>query len=53
MWKAIVNLIEKWGCLHDWDLVTTTRVDGQRGAVYHSCTYCCKKCGKFHMRKDF
>lgn len=52
MWKAIINLIEKWGCRHNWEHWNTVDVnDSLRGTytVYH---FYCKKCGKFKTVKS-
>ena len=50
MWKALINLINKFGCHHEWILEKEL-------LLYHYSTsknpykmkriYCCKKCGKF------
>ena len=50
MWKALINLIEKWGCKHDYKLEFKTEVHdniGQEYQEYFVALYKCKKCGNF------
>lgn len=45
--KAIINLINKWACHHDWELKKEIEVECDYGTIYHKFIYVCKKCGKF------
>lgn len=47
MKEAIINLINKWACCHDWQLVRETRVNTDLGGSYVALLFVCKKCGKF------
>ena len=51
MKEAIINLINKWACHHDWQLVKETRVGTDFGGSYISLLFVCKKCGKFKRIK--
>ena len=47
MKEAIINLINKWACCHDWQIKKEIEVECDDGGVYHKFIYVCKKCGKF------
>lgn len=47
MKKAIINLINKWACCHDWQLTKEIEVECAGEIVNHKFIYVCKKCGKF------
>jgi len=51
MWKAIIKLIEKWGCMHDYEFETKTVVSDDMGQSYNVYLYKCEKCGKFKKVK--
>ena len=51
MKEAIINLINKWACCHDWELVKETRVNTDFGGSYIALLFVCKKCGKFKKLK--
>jgi hypothetical protein len=51
MKEIIINLINKWACCHDWQLVRETRVETDFGGSYVSLIFVCKKCGKFKTLK--
>lgn len=51
MKEAIINLINKWACCHDWQLIKETRVDTDFGGSYIALLFMCKKCGKFKRLK--
>lgn len=51
MKEAIINLINKWACSHDWDLIKETLVRTEFGGAYTSLIFVCKKCGKFKKMK--
>lgn len=51
MKEAIINLINKWACCHDWQLVKETRVNTDFGGSYIALLFVCKKCGKFKRLK--
>lgn len=42
MWKALINLIEKWGCHHEWKLVKEVHI----GLFHYRFIYICNKCGE-------
>ena len=47
MKKAIINLINKWACCHDWQIKKEIEVECDDGSFYHKFIFVCKKCGKF------
>lgn len=47
MKEAIINLINKWACCHDWELKKEIEVECSDGATYYKFIFVCKKCGKF------
>ena len=47
MKEAIINLINKWACCHDWQIKKEIEVECDDEGVYHKFIYVCKKCGKF------
>ena len=51
MWQALIKLIEKWACCHEWELWREQQVEsyGDRYKVFH---FVCKKCGKFKRVKS-
>lgn len=51
MKEAIINLINKWACPHDWVLEKEFKI--QELGVTSCCKfiYRCKKCGKFKTIK--
>lgn len=51
MKEAIINLINKWACCHDWQLVRETEVLTDFGGSYTALLFVCKKCGKFKRLK--
>ena len=51
MKKAIINLINKLACCHDWQLVRETEVFTDFGGNYTALLFVCKKCGKFKRLK--
>lgn len=49
MWQALIKLVEKWACRHEWENYRTTKSyenasDKFPWKVEH--TLICKKCGK-------
>lgn len=52
MWKALISILEKWGCKHSYKEVFRTRVTDDFGGSYTSLTYCCQGCGKFKKVKS-
>ena len=54
MWQALINLINKLACGHDWKLISNTKIyDGDNInslPVKIEKEYTCKKCGKFIKR---
>lgn len=51
MKEVIINLINKWGCHHDWKLIRETEVFTDFGGNYTALLFVCKKCGKFKKLK--
>lgn len=51
MWKALVKLVEKWACMHEWEHWKTVDVETDFGnyTIYH---FVCNKCGKFKRVKS-
>lgn len=47
MKEAIINLINKWACCHDWQIKKEIEVECDGGTLYHKFIFVCKKCGKF------
>lgn len=49
MWKALIKLVEKWACCHEWKLhrkVSTYEADEDKRPVKVVETLICTKCGK-------
>lgn len=49
MWKALIKLVEKWACCHEWENYHITKTyendsDKKPWKVEH--TLICQKCGK-------
>jgi hypothetical protein len=50
MKEAIINLINKLACCHDWKLERQTDVvDDFDDVIAKKYLYVCKKCGKFKV----
>ena len=51
MWKALIKLVEKWACMHEWKHWQEVNVtsDCGRYQIHH---FVCKKCGKFKRVKS-
>lgn len=50
MWQALIKLVEKWACRHEWERKEAwIEVESNKyGYRNHDVTlYVCKKCGKF------
>lgn len=50
MWQALIKLVEKWACRHEWEKIDEwTETDQYRNSIssYDYALYVCKKCGKF------
>ena len=47
MKEAIINLINKWACCHDWQINKEIEVECDGEIVSHKFIYVCRKCGKF------
>lgn len=52
MWKALIQIIEKWGCHHEWTLWKDVSVERYDGSTWHIFHFYCKKCGKFKKVKS-
>jgi len=50
MWKALIRLVEKWGCHHQWDTFRETSIykDGDTDStpIRIELTMICEECGK-------
>lgn len=47
MKEAIINLLRKWVCCHEWEQRQLIRiVDNNRDVIGYKFLYICKKCGK-------
>ena len=49
MWKALIKLVEKWACRHEWQVLENWIEEEYRGRFSYSydvTLYVCKKCGK-------
>lgn len=49
MWKALIKLVEKWACCHEWENRHITRSyknDYDKMPSKVELTLICKKCGK-------
>ena len=45
MWKVLIKIVEKWACMHDWEIMTSTHyIDRDRHLLR------CKKCGKLKKK---
>ena len=52
MWKALVSLVEKWACRHEWNKITEVQVNNSWGGISHwKFLLVCKKCGKIKWIK--
>lgn len=51
MWQALIKLVEKLACCHEWELWREQQVEsfGDHYAIFH---FVCKKCGKFKRVKS-
>ena len=50
MWQALIKLVEKMACRHEWEKIeewTETGQDKYGIHCYDYALYVCKKCGKF------
>lgn len=46
MKKALINLLNKWGCHHKWYLMKEFEVRDELCGTYYKFLFCCEKCGK-------
>ena len=56
MWKALIKLVEKWACCHEWEVVDRkdyghihTFWDAQN--EYRNILLKCTKCGKLKIKQ--
>lgn len=53
MWEALIKLVEKWGCMHNFELQTSRDFeDSFYKETWTIDTYKCTKCGKFKKVKS-
>lgn len=46
MWQALVKLVEKWACCHEWELYSETKTYEGSRCLKTEHTLICQKCGK-------
>jgi len=46
MKEAIINLLRKWGCFHEWKLELEIKQTYENKVCGMKYLYICKKCGK-------
>jgi hypothetical protein len=55
MWQAIVRMVEKWSCGHDWEIIyskdyedkeSTSKWSDNGRSAHTRMVLKCKKCGK-------
>lgn len=51
MKEAIIQILDKWGCHHDWEEYVAVKVNDEWGGYFHYYYYFCKNCGKFKRIK--
>lgn len=52
MKEAIINLLRKWGCCHEWKQEQPVRIiDNDGNVTGYKWLYICKKCGKMKWVK--
>jgi len=52
MKEAIINLLRKWGCCHEWECRDGFRIRDEFGETTgYKYLYICKKCGKMKWVK--
>ena len=51
MWKALIKLVEKLGCTHEWKEIKEFTVHSDFG-TYYKFLFVCKKCGKLKWIKS-
>lgn len=51
LYDALLNIIDKWGCHHEWQLIRETYVETDFGGSYTGFHWVCTKCGKFKNTK--
>ena len=54
MWEALIKLVEKWACCHEWETYQITKTydddyDKRPSKIEH--TLICQKCGKIKKIK--
>lgn len=42
MWKAIIDILRKKACFHDWKLVKEIEIS----CIHYQFVYICQKCGE-------
>ena len=51
MIQLIKKLLQKWACMHKWELYKERVVEADMGQRYYRHTFVCKECGKFKQMK--
>ena len=47
MWQALIKLIEKWSCSHNYETFKEIEIVNENGTcIRHKYILICKKCGK-------
>ena len=52
MLKSLIQILDKIGCHHDWEVWRENRVNGGYGREYSVLHLNCKKCGKLKRIKS-
>lgn len=51
MIELINKILQKWSCMHKWELYKERIVETDFGDRYYRQTFICKNCGKFKQIK--
>jgi hypothetical protein len=52
MKEKLLQIIDKWGCHHQWKRLEMIEVESDYGGFYRVFHYVCEKCGKFKKIKS-
>lgn len=51
MKEAIIKILRKWGCCHEWEYIREIRLIKGDDVIGYKYFYICKKCGKMKWVK--
>lgn len=56
MWKALIKLVEKWACCHNWEVVDSKSYEHLHTLAveqneYRNILLKCTKCGKLKTKR--